>query len=150
VPAVVPPVTIPVPIAIGITVATASGLELQVPPATASLSVIVSPGHTAAAPVIGGGGVFTATVKLAEQPLPIVYNTVAVPPVVPTPLNTPVTIFIVATVVGVTVHAPPVNASVSGIVLPGTRQIDPSPLIGGGVGFTVTSAIAGQPVPATV
>ena len=44
---------------------------LQVPPATASVAVIVAPWHTAAGPlpiVIGTGVAFTVMVSLAKQP----------------------------------------------------------------------------------
>ena len=55
---------------------------------------------------------------------------------------------IVATRVSVEPHTPPLNASVKLIVVL-IHNVD-APLIAGGTGFTVTTAIAGQPVPATV
>ena len=42
---------------------------IQVPPATASLSVIVAPTHTAPGPVMAAGIVYTATVVLTLQPV---------------------------------------------------------------------------------
>lgn len=144
VPAVVPPVTLPDASTVAISVL----LLLHVPPLAASASVIIAPAHTADGPVIAGGGVFTDISVLAVQPEPIAYTAVAVPP--DTPLNTPVSGSIVAIEVGVTLHIPPVSASVNVIVVPGTRHTDDGPPIGGGTGFTVTTAVAGQPVPALI
>lgn len=42
---------------------------IQVPPATASLRVIVAPTHTALGPVMAAGIVYTATVVLTLQPV---------------------------------------------------------------------------------
>jgi hypothetical protein len=67
------------------------------------------------------------------------------------PVSTPVAASIVAIVVGVTLHIPPLTASVSVIAAPdNARHIDGGPPIAGGTGFTVTTAIAGQPVPGLV
>jgi hypothetical protein len=123
---------------------------LHVPPVDASDKVIVDPAHTSSKPVTAGGGAFTAITTLTAQPLLIVYTAVAVPPVVPMPVSTPVTGSIVAIAAGVTLHVPPLTASVSVIVLPERRHTDDGPPIAGGTGFTVTTATAGQPVPGLV
>jgi hypothetical protein len=58
-PEVVPPVTIPDEVP---TVAIERLPLLQIPPAVALLSVVVSPGHTVRVPVIAAGSGFTVTV----------------------------------------------------------------------------------------
>jgi hypothetical protein len=60
------PVTTPVVLPI---VAVVMVVLIQVPPATASLSVIVAPTHTALGPVMAAGIVYTATVVLTLQPV---------------------------------------------------------------------------------
>jgi protein-L-isoaspartate O-methyltransferase len=59
------PVTIPVE---GNTVAIHGAAELHVPPAVASLKVVVKPGQTCAVPVIATGVGYTVTAMLSEQP----------------------------------------------------------------------------------
>ena len=62
------PVTTPV---VGSTVPTAGTLLLQVPPGEDEVSVVVSPTHTLAVPVIVPGPAFTVTVAVAKQPVAV-------------------------------------------------------------------------------
>jgi hypothetical protein len=67
------PVTTPVP---ATTVATAGVALLQVPPAVASLSVVVDPAQTLVVPVIAAGNGFTTTVVAAGLTHPLLLVTV--------------------------------------------------------------------------
>ena len=64
------PVYAPLPVMIPVVLPTdtANELLLQVPPADASLSVIVDPEHTDDGPDIADGDAFTATATVREQP----------------------------------------------------------------------------------
>lgn len=63
----VPPVTTPV---VEFTVAMPVELLLQVPPAVASVSVIVAPTHTAVGPLMAVGAGVIVMVFVARQPVP--------------------------------------------------------------------------------
>ena len=67
------PVTIPetIPVAEP-TAAMMMLLAVQVPPGTASLSVVVAPGHTFAVPVITDGEVLTVTFFVVIHPASVV------------------------------------------------------------------------------
>ena len=66
VPAEIPP-TIPLPAP---TVPVAGTALVQVPPADASLNVVVKPTHTFVTPVIADGNGLTVTGVVAKQPVP--------------------------------------------------------------------------------
>jgi len=61
------PVTTPV---VEFTLAMPEALLLQVPPAVASVSVIVAPTHTADGPVMAAGAGVIVMVLVARQPVP--------------------------------------------------------------------------------
>ena len=154
-PAVTPLIT-PVE---GLIVATAGVPELQVPPATVDVKVVVPLTQIACVPlrVPAVGGAVTVTslvaVTLAHPPVPVtLYVIVAVPAV--TPLITPVEEFIVATAGVPELQVPPVTVDVK-VVVPLT-QIACVPLkvpaVGGAVTVTslVAVTLAHPPVPVTL
>ncbi len=63
-----PPVTKPV---VAPTEAIVALLLPHVPPVVASLSNVVNPAQTCSVPVTGDGAVFTVTIAVALQPVPI-------------------------------------------------------------------------------
>lgn len=130
VPAVTP-VTTPV---VEPTVAMAVDELLQVTPPL-PVSVIPDPTHTDEAPLMEGRPL-TVTTAVALQPAPIEYVTVANPG--ETPLTNPPPV-IVAVVVGVMLHVPPVVASLSAVVLPWHTWSTPA--MGDGDELTVTVAV---------
>ena len=115
-------------------------LLLHVPPVTTSLSADVNPLQTARLPAMAAGRGFTVTIANVPQPVAGKYEMVA------TPAATPVTTPLTATVAipGVTeLHVPPEITSVKIVVVPG--QTSSVPVIAGGRGFTVTTALFTHP-----
>jgi hypothetical protein len=104
------PVITPVPL----TVAIASSLLVQLPPAVALANIVVEPSHTAVPPVMFAGSAFTITVAVDIQPVPIAY-VISVAPAL-TPLTSPVVLLTVATDVLLLSHTPPTVALLSVVV----------------------------------
>lgn len=140
--ATLPPVTTPVP---GTTGAIADGVLVHVPPAVASLSVVVLPVHTVVVPVIAAGNGLTVMTADTLQPLGArVYTAVAVEGTVTVPpVTTPVPRPIVAG--PLMLQEPPPVALVSVMVLPLHTLAGPPMAAGNAV--TVTMAVVVQPVP---
>ncbi len=101
------PDTIPVAVVI---VATATGLQLQVPPAGVQASSCVAPAQSVSEPVMAVGAGFTVIVFDVKQTPPIVYVIIATPGV--RPVATPAGNVIVATPGLLVVHNPPATAFV--------------------------------------
>jgi hypothetical protein len=118
-------------------VATVVLLLPHVPPAVASLRVIIEPAHTDVGPVIAGGLGLTVTMAVVAHPVELSVNVILdVPDAIP--LTTPVVIPIVATPVLPLLHVPLPDTSLSVLVAP--KQMLRVPLIAGR-GFTVTTAV---------
>jgi hypothetical protein len=137
------PETIPEPLP---TVATDVLLLVQLPPAMASLNVIVDPAQTVAGPavVMGAGAEFTViffVVKTVPQRLVTVYLITSVPGA--SPVTTPVTGFTEAVVL-LLLHTPPGDASVNAIDEP-THTAESPVMVPTVVGETVTVVIALHP-----
>ena len=133
------PVTTPV---LTVTVAIAVLLLLHVPP-PASLNVVVSPEQTVRLPKMAVGSGSTVTTAVIKQPVDDNVYVIVVVPTVP-PFTIPVADPIVALVL-LLVHVPPPVASLNVVVSP--KHTLRSPSIAVGTGFTVTTAVALQPVP---
>ncbi len=114
----------------------------QVPGVLKSLSEVVNPGHTVKVPAIPAGSAFIVATAVIIQPNGEVYSMVDVPVIRPD--NTPVEPFIVATLVFVLTHVPPVVASVNRAAVAG--HIAKVPLIAAGNGLTVTVVVTIHPV----
>ena len=125
------PVTTPV---VEPTVAIAVALLLQVTPAVASVRVMVLPVHTEEGPEIGD--VALTVTEYSTVQLPVPYTILEVPVVTP---NTQPFVPTVATAVFVLLQVPPAVASLRQSVAP--RQIFGLPLIGAGIGKTVTTLL---------
>lgn len=137
VPAVIP-VTTPVP-----DIVPTAGVELlHAPPDVALLRVVDCPVHTVNMPVIEEGAGFTVTITLLWQPVGVLLITVEVPKEIPVtiPVETPH----VATDGLLLLQVTPGVAELNVDVPP--TQILSIPVIGAGSAFTVTTAIATQPV----
>ena len=119
-------VTIPVA---GSIVATAKLLLLHVPPAVASISMVLAPAHTEVTPVIAAGSRFTVTAIAAAHPAAVVYTIVVVS--ADTPATMPEARPTLATPVLTLLHDPPVRELCNGVVL--LTQTDAVPVIAGGV-----------------
>ena len=89
--------------------ATDGSLNVQDPPVTESVKVMLEPTHTWLAPEMAVGEAFMVTANFVTQPMPDVYITVSAPAA--TPSATPVPVMS-ALVVLLSVHAPPEIASV--------------------------------------
>ena len=124
------------------TLAMAGALLDHVPPATASLNVVVRPEHTDVIPVIAAGNTFTVTVRIAMQPSPSVYDMVAVPAVIPETIPFPAPISAVKG--SLVLHTPPAIASVNVVIKP--SHTDATPKMLDGDWFTVIVAEILQPV----
>jgi hypothetical protein len=133
------PFTMPVE---GFTVATDGLLLVHVPPAGVLLSVAVIPIQTFEPPVIDAGKALTVRSTVCAQPVPTVYVIVVVPTAAPP--ATPVKRATVPITGLLLVQSPPGALLVSVVVWP--MQIFAAPPIGGGIVFTVTIAVARQPV----
>jgi len=115
-------------------------LLLHVPPPVLFVNVVVAPTHMLAVPPIEAGTLFTVTVIVLLQP-PAAYVIVDVPEA--TPVTTPVVPSIVATLPLLLLHAPPLTACVSVVVLP-THTLAVPP-IDANAALTVTSVMLRQP-----
>lgn len=120
-------------------VATLVVLLLHVPPAAASLSVIVEPAQTVVGPVGAVATELTVTTFVAEQPSESEYEIVLVPSEIPVILPDPST----ETWPLLLLHVPPVVGSDS--VPEEPMQSVPGPVMAKGVGNTVTIVLAVQP-----
>ena len=124
-------------------VATPVALLLHVPPAVASVSVVVLPAHNDNVPLIADT-VLTVTMAVAIQPPPAPAAEVGVVKVITdVPADIPVTMPVlrpmVATPVALLVQVPAPKASVSVVVLP--RHTVNVPDIAAGAGETVTTQV---------
>jgi hypothetical protein len=135
------PAETPVTTPVASIVATAGVALLHVPPAVASVRVVVDPMQTVSVPPIAAGKGLTVTVAVTRQPVGNVYDITDVPAV--TPVTTPAPV-IVATAGVALLHVPPAVASVKVVVDP--TQTDNVPPIDAGNGLTVTVAVLKQPV----
>ena len=137
------PVAMPVPEPI---VATDVLLLAHVPP-PGSNKVVVAPIQIPVTPVITEGSGLTVIVLYAEHPVEAnPYVMVAVPAVMP--VTSPVDDPTVATEVLLLLHTPPLVASLSAVVNP--TQTAAVPVIGTGVGLTVTVVPTAQLTPVPV
>jgi len=123
-------------------VAIAGLLLLQVPPAVASASVVVSPTQTLLAPVIAAGCGLTVIALLVEQPPGSVYI-ILVEPGVP-PVTTPVLPTTEAVPDAALLQVPPVT-ELAKVVVSVEHTVD-APVIAAGTGFTVNGVDTAQPV----
>jgi hypothetical protein len=130
------PVTVP-----PTTVATEPLLLVQPPPGIPSLSSVVNPTHTWVVPVIGPGAGLTVKPNVLLHPVPNEYEIIAVPALTPVtvPVNTEATAALLVP------HTPPEDPSDKKVVAPTHMLL--VPLIGPGLGLTVTVATAIQPDP---
>ena len=131
------PVTIPLLAPI---VATAGVPLTHVPKAGEPVNVTDEPTQVMNGPVSTGNGL-TVTNAITKQPAGDVYVTVAMPPDMP--VKTPVP-EIVPTVSGLQLQEPPVGVAES-VVLPPTHTTI-VPVIGPGLGLTITVMLTEQPV----
>ena len=122
------------------TVATLVMPELHVPPAGASVSAVVLPWHTVVLPDIAGGRIFTVTVAVVLHPAVVVYLIVAFPGI--PACTVPFAGSIVATLLLLLLHVPPVVASLKIVVMPAHNILLP---VIGIIGFTVTVVVTKQP-----
>ena len=132
------PYTVPLD---GSTVPFATALLLQVPPAVASLSVIVEPTHTdPGVPMIALIG-FTVTVVLLLQPVAVIIYDIVLVPAVDPPVTIP-DVPTVATPVLVLLQVPPPVPSARFVVAPWHTVAVP---VIAAIGLTVTTVFALQP-----
>ena len=132
------PVNNPVPL----TVATVAGMQLHTPPVVTSLKVIVVPAHSLPAPVIALGTGLTVTGFVTVHPEPSEYVIVVVP--VLTPVTIPFSEPMVAVVVTLLLHKPPLTTSLN--VSADPAHTLPAPDIAVGAVLTVTVIAVAQPV----
>jgi hypothetical protein len=119
-------VTIPLPKP---TVATEGVPLVQLPPAVAFESAVVSPRQISKSPVIGGGAGLTVTMMKVVQPPVNVYLTVSMP--MPTPVTTPVAGSTIAAKPPL-VHVPPETVLLSVTELPSHKLVVPEIIPGNG------------------
>jgi len=122
------------------------------PPVISLLSVMLEPTHIRVMPEIAGFGL-TVIISVLAQPVPTVYEIVAVPAARPVTVcgdDGAPAVPIVATPVLELLQVPPVLTSLTVIVAP--THTDVLPVIGSGSGmmFTVVIALAEQPEPKAV
>lgn len=122
--------------------ATAALLLLQVPPVTASVSVVVSPAHIDERPLIGARA-FTATFCTAVQPVTGIAKVIFAVPAA-TPVTTPVDAPTVATPALLLLHVLLPDPSLSVVVRP--AQTVNTPVMDAGDGLTVAVRVTEQPV----
>lgn len=108
----------------------------HVPPGVASVSVVVSPGHTLSVPLMAAGKGFTVTTVVVMQPVANVYVITAVPAAMP--VTTPVDGATVATSRLPLLHVPPGMVLLSVVVAPSHTLATP---VDEGVGFTVSTRV---------
>jgi hypothetical protein len=136
------PVTIPVPVdAPEPTVATVVLLLVHKPPPVPLLSVVVTPLlHTVKVPVITPGNGLTVTTVVALQPVPKLYDIVALPATAP--VTMPVEP-IAAMAELLLLHVPPEGVPLKVVVAPEHTTLVP---VTDGVATTVTSRVLVHPV----
>ena len=123
-------------------VASAGVLLVQVPPAVASVKVVVAPTHKVVEPAIAAGSGLTVTGVVTKQPVGNVKVIVTVP--ADTPFTTPVEEPMVARAVLLLLHMLVPDASASVVVFPTQTLV--VPVIAKGSGLTVTFTEVVQPV----
>ena len=125
-------VIIPVPPTI---VATVVLPLVQVPPVVPSVKVIEEPAQTAASPPIEDGSGFTVMVSAVLHPVTSVYVIEVVP--ADTPVKVPDALTMVAAVVALLVHVPPVMPSVKEEVEPTHTTAEPDTADGKALTVTI-------------
>ena len=132
------PAAIPVTTPAASTVAVPGALLLHVPLGVPSVNVIVWPIHAAAGPAIAAAvAAFTVTCAVALQPVPSVYDMVAIPPV-PIPVTSPAP-DTVATAILLLDHVPAGVASFNDVVEP-AHSVN-TPVMAAGTAFTVITVM---------
>jgi len=125
-------------------VATEDGEILQVPLNVISLRSVVEPfAQPASVPLLAARIGFTVTTVEVTQLVGSVYITDTDPD--DKPLNSPVAAFIVAVPAGTVLQVP--DRLGSDMSIPELTQTSDGPVIGEGIGFTVTPNVSKQPVP---
>ncbi len=132
------PVAIPV---VGSTEATAVLLLLQVPAPVLNKAVVV-PGQIVVTPVMSDGNGFMVSSTVSMQPVATAYVIIAMP--FDTPEIMPVVAPTVAIAVALLLQVPPVVVLVNVVNAP--AHIAREPVMGAGVGLTVTAINTEQPV----
>ena len=118
-------------------------LRLHVPPAVASVSVVVVPPQRESVPLIADGNGLTVTIADMLQPVPIVYVICAVPAT--PPVTTPVLKTTLAVPdPGLLLQVPPPGVSLRVVVKPEHTLSVPD--MAAGTVLTVTTAVLIQPV----
>jgi hypothetical protein len=145
------PGEIPVTTPAALTVATATLLELHVPPGALSSTCMVSPSHTTLAPVITPGSTSGITVTLVvavadPHTFVTVYEIVAVPNAMPSTIPVPDTVAIEGDAL---FHDPPEADPDKTVVYPRHNVLLPEMVPAAGSGLTVTGK-ADAAVPQTV
>ena len=120
------------------TLAIVGALLDQTPPGVASDNVIAVPAHIRSGPEIGAGAVLTVTTVVEMHPVVSAYVILVVPTA--TAVTIPEVSPTVATPGVPDVQNPPA-AVFDSVVVPG-MQIIREPVIGGGAGLTVITAVA--------
>ena len=121
-------------------------LLAQVPPAEASVNVVVKPKHTVKGPDIAEGKGLTVTTAVMMQPVGNVYVIVAVLVTATTPpVTIPVKDPMLAVPVALLLQMPPAVALLNAVVRP--AHMIRVPRIAVGNGLTVTIVVITQPVP---
>ena|SRR5579872_3664570 len=115
--------------------------DVQYPPGTPSVRVVVVPMQTVETPAMGIGELVTVTVIVALHPVVAVYVITLVP--MATPVIIPVDEPIVATAGVPLAHVPP-GVDTSVIVAPTHNAVGPVIV---GKAFTLTVLVAAHPVP---
>ena len=140
---IVVPGATPVTVPKASTVALAVLLLLHVPALVTSINIVVAPTHTLVTPLIDEGNGFTVKAAVVLQPVGNLYEMIAVPLTEP-PVAVPDVIPIVAVLVALLLHVPPVLASVKLPVDP--EQIFVAPDINDGEGLMVTLILREHPL----
>ncbi len=141
-----PPTATPVTTPVDPTTVALPLLLVHVPPTVIEFNVVVNPTHIPkpGVAVIAAGLLFTVTIAVARQPVARSYVMVAVPALMPDIVLVVVPVVAVATPVVLLVHVPAAVVVLNVVVKPWQTVI--VPVIGLGLGFTVTTAVMIQPV----
>jgi hypothetical protein len=124
------------------TVATVVLPLVQLPPASASLNVVIDPAHTASVPAMADGNGLTVTTACAMQPVAVLVKVmIAVPADIPEkrPVDPTVAVLVLSLV-----QVPGILTSDKIVDEPAHKVL--IPVIAAGNGFTVTALVALQPV----
>ena len=136
------PVDTPVTDPEAFTVATKVALlDHEAPPGVASDKMVTPPVHTVVFPVIATGAVLTLIEVVVKQPVPRVYVIVAGPAEMPVTFPDPSSEILVLVVLQI----PPATKSLREVVSP-AHTVGAPPMPDGTI-FTVTCAVAIQPIP---